>query len=62
MKVLLIFVTLGALGGLATDWIAAGFMGISLASQWWHCAVAGAIGGTIGIGAAAANSSTRSAF
>ena len=62
MIAFLIFVVLWALVGVALDWAIANFMGISLASQWWHCAVAGAIGGAIGIGVAASNSSTRPAF
>ena len=62
MKAVPIFVVLCPLAGIALDWAATHFMGISVASQWWHSVVAGAIGGIIGIGVAASNSSTRSAF
>ena len=56
MTAFLIAIGLCALAGLFLDWGVAWAMGTSLASQSWHFAVAGAIGGTIGIGLASDNS------
>ena len=47
------------ISGLAVDWVAWNFTGISLAEHWWHSAVAGIVGGVIGIGVAGIDSGRR---